>query len=60
MTVRRASGIRVDTSMHLYFDQAMMAFRFIFRIGGQPWWASTIARRDGSNTLSWAVALGAR
>jgi HK97 family phage major capsid protein len=58
--LRKAAGMRTDTSMHLYFDQALTAFRFIFRINGQPMWSSTIARQNGSNTLSWAVTLDAR
>lgn len=56
----KAGGIQSDTSIHLYFDQALTAFRFIFRVNGQPAWSSTIARQNGSNTLSWAVALQAR
>jgi HK97 family phage major capsid protein len=58
--LRKAAGLRTDTSMHLYFDQAVTAFRFIFRINGQPAWSSTISPENGSNTLSWAVALDAR
>lgn len=56
----KSGGIQSDTSIHLYFDQDLMTFRFIFRINGQPAWSSTIARQNGSNTLSWAVALQAR
>lgn len=56
----KSGGIQTDTSIHLYFDQALTAFRFIFRVNGQPAWSSTIARQNGSNTLSWAVALQAR
>jgi HK97 family phage major capsid protein len=58
--LRKASGIRTDTSMHLYFDQATTAFRFIFRVNGQPAWTSAISPENGSNTLSWAVVLDAR
>jgi len=57
----KAGGIQSDTSIHLYFDQALTAFRFIFRVNGQPAWSSTITRQNGSsNDLSWAVALQAR
>jgi HK97 family phage major capsid protein len=56
----KAGGMQTDTSIHLYFDQDITAFRFIFRINGQPAWSDTIARQNGSNTLSWAVALQAR
>jgi len=57
----KAGGVQTDTSIHLYFDQALTAFRFIFRLNGQPAWSSTITRQNGSsNELSWAVALQAR
>jgi HK97 family phage major capsid protein len=57
---RKAQGIKADTSMHLYFDQATMAFRWIFRVNGQPAWSAAITPENGSNTLSWAVVLDAR
>jgi len=53
-------GVKADQSMHFYFDQNMRAFRFVFRLGGQPWLSAAMARRNGSNTLSHFVALGAR
>jgi HK97 family phage major capsid protein len=56
----KSGGIQTDTSIHLYFDQALTAFRFIFRVNGQPAWSSTITRQNGGNDLSWAVALQAR
>ncbi len=57
----KAGGIQTDTSIHLYFDQALTAFRFIFRVNGQPAWSSTITRQNGSsNELSWATTLQAR
>lgn len=57
----KSGGMQTDTSIHLYFDQALTAFRFIFRVNGQPAWSSTITRQNGSsNELSWAVALQAR
>lgn len=60
MTATKTGGIRVDVSMHIYFDYDSAAFRFILRLAGHPWWSSTIARRSGSNTLSPYVALAAR
>lgn len=60
LTATKGGGIRTDTSIHLYFDYAMTAYRFILRIAGQPWWGGTVSPRDGSNTLSWAVTLDAR
>lgn len=58
--LKKASGIRSDTSIHLYFDQAATAFRFIFRMNGQPAWSAAISPENGSLTRSWAVTLDAR
>jgi len=41
---------RVEVSMHLWFDQDLMAFKFVLRVGGQPWWNSAISGRDGTPT----------
>lgn len=57
---RDANGMKSDVSIHLWFDQDMVAFRFTMRIAGQPWWASAISQRDGSNTQSPFVVLAAR
>lgn len=56
----KAGGIRTDTSMHLYFDQALTTFRFIFRLNGMPAWSAPITPENGSNTRSWAVTLDTR
>jgi HK97 family phage major capsid protein len=56
----KAGGIKEAVSMHLWFDQAMTAFRWTFRFGGQPWLSAPIARKNGSNTLSTFVALETR
>lgn len=56
----KTGGIRQDVSIHLWFDYDMSAYRFIFRVGGQPWWSSTISPRDGTNTLSCFVTLAER
>jgi HK97 family phage major capsid protein len=53
-------AVKADQSMHFYFDQNIRAFRFVMRVGGQPWLSAPIARASGSNTLSHFVALGAR
>lgn len=58
--VKSGPNPRVETSMHLWFDQDMMAFKFVLRVGGMPWWATTIAARDGSNTYSPYVTLDER
>ena len=61
MTVRWQGGIRAETSIHLWFDYDMTAFRFILRIAGQPWWGKAATPRSGSgNTLSPFVTLDER
>lgn len=57
---RDANGIKSDVSIHLWFDQDMVAFRFTMRVAGQPWWPAAITQRDGANTQSPYVVLAAR
>ncbi len=57
---KAGENIRTDVSMHLYFDQDLQAFRFIFRVDGRPWWGSTITPENGTNTLSCFVTLDER
>lgn len=56
----KSGGVRSDISMHLFFDQGLTCFRWTFRVGGQPWLAAPIARKNGTNTLSHFVTLAAR
>lgn len=56
----KSGGARVDTSIHLKFDTDETVYRFIFRLGGTPWWSAPISPRDGSNTLSPFVTLATR
>jgi predicted phage gp36 major capsid-like protein len=60
LTAVKTGGIRQDVSIHLWFDYDMTAYRFIFRVGGMPWWGSAISPRDGSNTRSCFVTLDER
>lgn len=60
LAIRKVGGVRTDISMHLWFDYDTMAFRFILRLGGQPWWSEAIARFKGGNTLSAFVTLAER
>ncbi len=61
-TITKAGGIETATSMHIYFDANATAFRFIFRIDGEPIISQPITPPAGksSNTRSYFVALGAR
>jgi HK97 family phage major capsid protein len=56
----KAGGIQAVTSIHVFFDYDMTAFKFVFRMGGQPWWSTTLAAKNGSNTYSPFVALQTR
>lgn len=60
ITKRPGESIEAATSIHLWFDQAITAFRAIFRVDGQPWLKSAITPANGSSTLSPFVALAAR
>jgi HK97 family phage major capsid protein len=60
MSAVKSGGVRTDVSMHLWFDQDMLAYRFILRVGGQPWWSSAISPRTGTNTRSCFVTLDER
>jgi HK97 family phage major capsid protein len=61
LTVVKAGGIRTDVSIHLFFDYDITSFRFVLRIGGQPWWNSTIAPfQSGSTARGFFVTLADR
>jgi len=60
MTAMKTGGIRTDVSMHLYFDQDVLAYRFIMRVAGQPWRDNTISPANGSNTRSAFINLETR
>ena len=56
----KGGGIRASSSIHLWFDWDVTAFKFTFRMGGQPWLSAPISPRDGSTTLSPFVTLAVR
>lgn len=55
-----AGGLKFASSIHLKFDYDQVAFRFVFRLDGQPWWPTTLKGRYSSVTLSPFVALATR
>lgn len=59
MSVVKSGGLRQDVSIHLWFDYDITAFRFILRVGGQPWWNSPITRATGLSRSPF-VTLAAR
>jgi HK97 family phage major capsid protein len=59
-TITKAGGMQTATSMHLYFDADMAAFRTTFRMDGQSKIAAPIAPAKGNATMSPFIQLGAR
>jgi len=57
---QKQGGIKFATSMHLYFDYDVQAFRWTFRIGGRPYLSAAVTPDNGSSTRSHQVALAAR
>ncbi len=55
----KTGGIDFQTSIHLYFDINETAFRWVFRIGGQPYLSAPITLPDGSTKQSHFVSLNA-
>mgnify|MGYP004452798569 FL=1 len=53
-------GLESQTSIHLWFDQDAVAFKFRMRVDGQPWANSVISPRAGSNTMSAFITLATR
>lgn len=48
LSVRKTAGPRADVSIHLWFDYDITAFRFVFRVGGQPWWDAPVTSGTGT------------
>jgi HK97 family phage major capsid protein len=59
LAVTRGS-IQAATSMHVQFLTDEMAYRWTFRVGGQPWWRSALTPFNGTNTQSPFVSLATR
>lgn len=57
---KAGGGIDFAASIHLYFDYAATAFRWTFRMGGQPFMTAPVSPKNGSSTKSHFVALEAR
>lgn len=53
-------GVQAATSIHVQFVTDETAFRFVYRVDGEPVWNAPLTPFKGSNTLSPFVALAAR
>lgn len=61
VTITKASeGMRYDTSLHVRFLNDEMAFRWVFRINGQPTWKTALTPFKGSASMSPFVTLDTR
>lgn len=57
---RKSDGVVSDTSIHLYFDYGIQAFRWTFRMGGQPYQSKVVTPANGSSTRSAFVSIADR
>lgn len=58
--LRKEGGVQYATSMHLWFDYGLQAFRWTVRLGGQPHLRAPISPKHGSATKSHFVTLAER
>lgn len=56
----KSGGVKLNVSIHLWFDQDITAFKFTMRIAGQPYWSAPMSPRSGTVTQSPFVTLAAR
>lgn len=56
----KAGGVDAQTSIHLWFDQDAVAYKFRMRVDGQPWLSAPIDSRDGTVTQTAFVSLAER
>lgn len=56
----RRNSVRFDESIHLWFDYGQHAFRWMFRMGGQPMLSGPITPPNSSVTKSHFIRLEAR
>ncbi|HZP94294.1 MAG TPA: phage major capsid protein [Burkholderiales bacterium] len=54
---QQSSDAQFDTSIHLFFDYNIQAFRWIFRFGGEPMLSAAVSPAKGSQTRSHFIAL---
>lgn len=58
--LKKDGGIKFASSIHLYFDYGIQAFRWTVRFGGQPHLRTPLAPAKGSTTKSHFVTLDDR
>ncbi len=60
LLAQKVGGVRSDVSIHVQYLTGEMAFRFQVRVDGQPAWKKPLTPKNGTNTQSPFVVLGAR
>lgn len=60
LSPRKNSGINFSESMHLFFDYGVNAYRWTFRMGGQPHLSAPVSPAKGSAAQSHFVGLATR
>lgn len=58
--LRKEGGVRFASSIHLYFDYGVQAFRWTVRLGGQPHLSAPVSPKNGAATKSHFVTLAER
>lgn len=58
--ITKAGGAQFSTSMHLWFDQDIEAFKLVFRMDGQPQLSAPVTPPNSAVTRSHFVTLDAR
>lgn len=56
----KKQGIKMSSSIHLFFDYDIEAFKWTFRVGGQPFLSAPVSPANGNNTKSHFVVLDER
>lgn len=56
----KQGGVKAASSIHLFFDYSVTAFRWTIRLAGQPFLSAALTPANGSNTRSHFVALATR
>ncbi len=60
LATKAGGGLDFAASIHLFFDYNISAFRWIFRLGGQPYLSKPVQPAKGTASKSHFVALEAR
>ena len=58
--LRKNSGVKFSSSIHLFFDYDLQAFKWTTRLGGQPYLRAPVTPNKGSATRSHYVTLATR